>query len=187
MGGFVKEMLHATKNYFNDGNENHYQECLDNEEKVDYYNHVIHTTTCLKFALKAWNGKVVISQAVLMDALQDLERIADHCVNLVEFFKSRYEMQAERLQNFTDSINHFLDRVTEQVEDTIFCFEKEDKGSCEKGCAGGGRNRQTKRKYRQAQLANIGSGVESRRMSSMRTFFQIWNASATIATTSPET
>ena len=62
MGGFVKEMLHATKNYFNDENENHYQECLDNEEKVDYYNHVIHDYL-LKIRTESLNGKVVISQA----------------------------------------------------------------------------------------------------------------------------
>lgn len=160
MGGFVKEMLHATKNYFNDENENHYQECLDNEEKVDYYNHVIHDYL-LKIRTESLNGKVVISQAVLMDALQDLERIADHCVNLVEFFKSRYEMQAERLQNFTDSINHFLDRVTEQVEDTIFCFEKEDKEVAKKVVLAEAEIDKLERKYRQAQLANIGSGVAS--------------------------
>ena len=69
-------------------------------------------------------------------------------------------MQAERLQNFTDSINHFLDRVTEQVEDTIFCFEKKTRKLRKRLCWRRQKST-TRRKYRQAQLANIGSGVAS--------------------------
>lgn len=160
MGDFALHMLYATKNYLNEENEKHYLECLNLEEKVDYYDHAIHDYL-LKIRSEGLNGKVIITQAVLMDTLHDLERIADHCVNLVEFFKTRYEMKAERFPHFTDNINYFLDRVTEQVADSISCFKTGNKELAKKIVIAEAEIDKLERKYRQEQLATIGNGIVS--------------------------
>ncbi|MGI6768296.1 MAG: Na/Pi cotransporter family protein [Bacilli bacterium] len=156
MGDFVLKMVQVTKDYFNEENENHYDECLDFEEKVDYYNHIIHD-----YLLKVrsnQNGKVTITQAVLMDTLNDLERIGDHCVNLVEFFKGRYEMKVEKLPYFLESINNFLDRVNEQVVAAITCFKTGDIELAKKVVLAESEIDKLERKYRNEQLAFICTG-----------------------------
>lgn len=155
MGGFTLDMLVSVKTYFNEDNEKLYQTVLDNEEKVDYYNHVIHDYL-LKVRAEEANGKVAVTQAVLMDALQDLERIADHCVNLAEFFNSRYEMKAENLPFYSERINHFLDRLTGQVQDTLQCFKTENKEIARKVVLSEGEIDKLERKYRQEHLSVIG-------------------------------
>lgn len=156
MGDFVLKMIQSTKDYFNDDNEKHYNECLDFEEKVDYYNHIIHD-----YLLKVrsnQNGKITITQVVLMDTLNDLERIGDHCVNLVEFFKGRYEMNVEKLPYFLENINHFLDRVEEQVADAITCFKTGDIALAKKVVLAESEIDKLERKYRNEQLATICTG-----------------------------
>jgi phosphate:Na+ symporter len=158
MGNFSLQMAISAKTYFNDNDEKHFDQCLDLEEKVDYYDHKIHDYL-LKLRSENLSEKGVITQAVLMDTLGDFERIADHSVNIVEFFKSRYEMNVENLPDFTENINHFLDRIITQISDAILCFETGNLSIAKKVVLAESEIDKLERKYRREQLATIGSGI----------------------------
>ena len=122
MGEIILEMFQITNKYKDENNSEYFNLVMDLEDKVDYYDHKIHDYL-MEMQSVNLSSKETTSQVILLDTIQDFERIADHCVNLVEFYQSRYELDCIASEAMSKNITTFFDKVLEQTTNAVNCFK----------------------------------------------------------------
>lgn len=125
MGDIALQMVAIARAYQDVDSDAKFDEIAQLENKIDYYDHSIHDylmemqSTDLSIKQKQF-------QITLLDTIRDFERIADHAVNLSDFYKNRYELSCPLAGNVKESLSHYFDLVLGQVQDAINCFKNND-------------------------------------------------------------
>lgn len=126
MSQIVYQMFHLTKSYINT-NDNKLAENVNNlEDVVDNYDNKLHDYL-VKLSSSNLSNLTIHEQSICFDTIRDLERIADHSVNLVEFMQERYGNNYEFKEESLAMINHLLELLSSMVQDAFLAFNTDDK------------------------------------------------------------
>lgn len=154
MGEKSYQMIKLAKNYSNENNNSFYEACLKIENDVDYYDHKIHEYL-MKMQTLNLSEDSATAQVVYLDTIRDFERIADHSVNLVEFFYNRYELNVTKDNEMMEDLNYFFDKIDIQVSNTLECFKTSNKKLAHSVLKLEEEIDTLEKKYRRAQLNRI--------------------------------
>jgi len=160
MGDIAKEMVEVARNYLNENNETYFDRCIKLEDIIDDYDHQIHDYL-VQIETNSLSAEIGMMQATYIDTIRDFERIGDHSVNLVEFFKSRYDSNVKTVEVLLNNLNYFFDQVSNQLNKAIDSFNKNDVRIAKNILKVEEEIDTLERKYRSAQLAMIGDGTLS--------------------------
>ena len=154
MGELALKMIEIARNYQNNNDETYYQKIAEFEDKIDEYDHSIHDYL---MEIQSYNltDKYKQIQLILLDSIRDFERIADHAVNLSEFYKNRYELNCNLSGNLLENLNHYFDLVLGQVKDALVCCNTNDKKLAKKIFDTEAELDRLEKLYRRAQLLEI--------------------------------
>lgn len=118
MGDMVKALFNTTKEYSFENEKGLLVKGLDIEEEIDLFNSRIHdylikiTRTELGFTESHRLSKYI-------DTISDLERIADHCVNILEFFQERYNINVILSKDGEKDLNKLYDLLEGMLNDAV--------------------------------------------------------------------
>lgn len=126
MGNIAVEMINIARKYQNEDDEKYFDQIEDLERRIDLYDHSIHDYL-MEIQSIELSERHKQFQIIMLDTIRDFERIADHCDNLSEFYKNRYELNCPISGKLADNLNHYFDLVLGQVNDALNCFNNNDK------------------------------------------------------------
>lgn len=124
MASIASKMMNCVSKYFNENNITYFDECMELEDKIDYFDYRIHDYLIL-LNNSRFDDSVSVKQAIYLDTIRDLERIGDHCVNLIEFFQERYIAEIKTSDLLRNDINNFIDSIINELNITIMAFDEE--------------------------------------------------------------
>lgn len=101
-----------------------------NEEKTDRYEDMLSEYLVELSAAQTGDGSTIESAKLLKD-IGDLERIADHAVNILEAAEEMRDKQAEFSDEAKNELNVLLNAVTEVLDRTYSAFIKDDPAAAE--------------------------------------------------------
>lgn len=151
MGGIAQEMIKTARLYQNDNSEDYFGKIADLENRIDLYDKSIHDYL-MEIQSFDLSQKYKQTQVILLDVIRDFERIADHAVNLSEFYQNRYEQDCPLTGKVAENLNHYFDLVVLQVESAILSFQANDKKLAKKVVETEIEIDKLEKHYRRAQL-----------------------------------
>jgi phosphate:Na+ symporter len=151
MGDIVLRMINTARLYQNTDKEEYFNEIANLENRIDLYDHSIHDYL-MELQTTELSQKNKQFQIILLDTIRDFERIADHCVNLSEFYKNRYELGCPLVGNLSENLNHYFDLIVMQVNDAIKCFKTNSRLLAIKVIETENEMDKLEKQYRRAQL-----------------------------------
>ena len=151
MGGIAQEMIKTARLYQNDNSEDYFGKIADLENRIDLYDKSIHDYL-MEIQSFDLPQKYKQTQVILLDVIRDFERIADHAVNLSEFYQNRYEQDCPLTGKVAENLNHYFDLVVLQVENAILSFQANDKKLAKKVIETEIEIDKLEKHYRRAQL-----------------------------------
>ena len=125
MGHIAIQMVNAARAYQNINDSNYFGEIANLEDVIDFYDNSIHDYL-MEIQSADLTPKYKDIQIFLLDTIRDFERIADHAVNLSEFYQNRYNLNCPLSGNLAENLNHYFDIVVGQVNDSLNCFKLND-------------------------------------------------------------
>lgn len=154
----VLQMFDDTKKYIN-GNDNKLFNRINNLEDVtDNYDNKLHDYL-VKVSSSTLSFVAIHEQAICFDTIRDLERIADHLLNLAEFMEERYSNNYIFQDETLNMLNHLLDLLTSMINDAYVSFKNNDKKSARRVRATEPQIDELEKKYRKAEVSILTSGV----------------------------
>lgn len=151
MGGIAQEMIKTARLYQNDNSEDYFGKIADLENRIDLYDKSIHDYL-MEIQSFDLSQKYKQTQVILLDVIRDFERIADHAVNLSEFYQNRYEQDCPLTGKVAENLNHYFDLIVLQVENAILSFQANDKKLAKKVIETEIEIDKLEKHYRRAQL-----------------------------------
>lgn len=151
MGGIAQEMIKTARLYQNDNSEDYFGKIADLENRIDLYDKSIHDYL-MEIQSFDLSQKYKQTQVILLDVIRDFERIADHAVNLSEFYQNRYEQDCPLTGKVAETLNHYFDLIVLQVENAILSFQANDKKLAKKVIETEIEIDKLEKHYRRAQL-----------------------------------
>ncbi|MFH5881951.1 MAG: Na/Pi cotransporter family protein [Candidatus Izemoplasmataceae bacterium] len=130
MAGFVKTMYEEAVKFSFEFDKKLIEEGRQYEEIVDTIDQKVHDFL-VKVSLTDLDKNLAHLQAVYVDAIRDLERIADHCQNLFDFFEYRFENKFVMSEEAYHDLEHVYEVVDETLDLTIEAFKNHDKVKAE--------------------------------------------------------
>lgn len=125
MGQIVIQMFDNARKFINENNHEYFDTVQDFEEVIDNYDHKLHEYLTLLKGSELDNKDMKL-RTLYLDTIRDYERIADHCVNLVEFMETRYNMGQEFLPESLHMINDMIEKLTTMVSDAVLAVKNTD-------------------------------------------------------------
>lgn len=154
----VLQMFDDTKKYIN-GNDNKLFNRINNLEDVtDNYDNKLHDYL-VKVSSSTLSFVAIHEQAICFDTIRDLERIADHLLNLAEFMEERYSNNYIFQDETLNMLNHLLELLTAMINDAYVSFKNNDKKSARRVRATEPQIDELEKKYRKAEVSILTSGV----------------------------
>ncbi len=126
MGSIVKRMYIDSTDYSFENNKKLLETGRQLEEIVDTFDQKIHDYL-VKVSLTDLDTNQAQTQARYVDVIRDLERIADHCQNLYDFFEYRHENKKILSPEAKKDVEHVYNIVKETLLLTLEAFEDYDK------------------------------------------------------------
>lgn len=126
MCGLVWKMFENTKKFSFEKDMKLYNRCLKIEEKVDEVDVKIHDYL-IKVAQNNLDKSQSYELAKHMDTIRDLERISDHCMNLLECFLLRYDNNEVYSSNGKLELEDIFSKVEKMVKGSIEAFKNTNK------------------------------------------------------------
>ena len=126
MCGLVWEMFENTKKFSFEKDMKLYNRCLKIEEKYDEVDVKIHDYL-IKVAQNNLDKSQSYELAKHMDTIRDLERISDHCMNLLECFLLRYDNNEVYSSNGKLELEDIFSKVEKMVKGSIEAFKNTNK------------------------------------------------------------
>ena len=122
MNSLVNKMFKKSTSYLLQKNDKYEKDVFSLEDIVDNYNSCLHEyLTKIPSNLNGINSSQ--EKTFFIDTIKDIERIGDHCTNIIERMKERYDYKLEftseakeRLVNMINSLQEMLDCNTESLE-----------------------------------------------------------------------
>lgn len=97
-----------------------------NEEIVDKYYEVLHEYLTMIPSNTINNNKYSSLKIYYLDSIKDLERIADHCVNLIERLDERYEHKLSFNEEAKNNLNSMVENLNKMIVLTFKAIEDEN-------------------------------------------------------------
>lgn len=126
MGEIASTMLKEARKYQNENNDDYFNKIAELEDIIDLYDKSIHDYL-LEIQSVDLSKKYKEIQMILLDTIRDFERMADHAVNLSEFYQNRYELNCPLSGKTKENLDHYFDVVLGQVSNALICFKNNDK------------------------------------------------------------
>jgi len=122
MGSFVIQSIENLIQYFNTKNKENKDLVFSIEETVDLFNEKL-----TKFLQKMEKVKLretdIKMYTVVLKAFRDIERISDHCENIVEFIQDCYDSNKSFSEESSKDINELLTLALEMTKESMETFE----------------------------------------------------------------
>lgn len=158
MSKIVNKMFNLLLSYFKENNGKFSDEIFSLEDIVDNYDNKLHDFVA-ELSSKDLSEKDTKVQAIAFDTIRDLERIADHIVNLTEFMQARYSYNLQFHPNAIENINHMLKLINSMITDSFLSYEKSDKAAARRVTAIEPQIDELEKKYRKQQLNMLSDGA----------------------------
>lgn len=158
MGNIAIEMVNIARSYQNIDEAEYFNDISKLEDQIDFYDHSIHDYL-MEIQSTELSQKNKQLQIIMLDTIRDFERIADHSVNLSEFYKNRYELNYNLTGTLAENLNHYFDLAAAQVNDAINCFKTGDKSLAKRIIETEEEIDKLEKLYRRAQLIEQHEGV----------------------------
>ena len=151
MTGIVRGMVTDAGIYINEKNHKVFDEVYQLEDVIDAYDNKIHDYL-VGIADHPLGDKGNKLRAICLDTIRDLERIADHAVNLVEYMEDVYDNNLVFSEELMTMINHLYGLVSEMVDDAFIAFTDNDKKAARRVRATEPQIDELEKRYRREQL-----------------------------------
>jgi len=158
MGETVEHMFTLAKRFINEFDKRIPEEIQNYEDIVDTYDNKIHDYL-VKIPTTAFGVKEMKLHAIYFDTIGDLERIADHAMNLVEFMSARYANNCVFYDESLEMINHMLELLTNMINDAQIAFKNYDKNAARRIRATEPQIDELEKKYRRHESNLASSGI----------------------------
>ena len=126
MCGLVWVMFEKNKKFSFEKDMKLYNRCLKIEDEVDEVDVKIHDYL-IKVAQNNLDKSQSYELAKHMDTIRDLERISDHCMNLLECFLLRYDNNEVYSSNGKLELEDIFSKVEKMVKGSIEAFKNTNK------------------------------------------------------------
>lgn len=131
MGTVTQEMLSTVVNYSFKDDSKLLELGLSLEEILDTIDKKTHDYL-VKIAQAGLDATSSQLQAEYVDTIRDFERIGDHCVNLFQFFETRYEDKVSFSPEAEAELRKLYDVVLETLAYAVEAFETDNKEMAQK-------------------------------------------------------
>ncbi len=158
MSKIVDKMFELFLSYFQEPNSKIPEEVFNLEDVVDSYDSKLHDFVA-ELSSKELSERDSKVQAIAFDTIRDLERIADHLVNLTEFLQTRYNSNIQFHPVAYENINHMLILIKSMIDDSFASYEKTDKAAARRVTAIEPQIDELEKLYRKQQIAMLGDGT----------------------------
>ncbi len=158
MSNIVEKMFDTTMEYIFTNNPKAVVEVNAYEDLIDTYDNKLHDylTTLSSKNLSASQGLV---HTIEFDTIRDLERIADHLVNITEFAESRYNRQVKFHPDSEQNVKTIVKLVTDMTKDAFKAYRDKDKAASRRVMALEPRIDELEKKYRKAEIELFANGT----------------------------
>ncbi len=158
MSKIVDKMFELFLSYFQEPNSKIPEEVFNLEDVVDSYDSKLHDFVA-ELSSKELSERDSKVQAIAFDTIRDLERIADHLVNLTEFLQTRYNSNIQFHPVAYENINHMLILIKSMIDDSFASYENTDKAAARRVTAIEPQIDELEKLYRKQQIAMLGDGT----------------------------
>ncbi len=156
----VLQMFDDTKKYINANDNKLFNRINNLEDVTDNYDNKLHDYL-VQVSSSTLSFVAIHEQAICFDTIRDLERIADHLLNLAEFMEERYSNNYIFQEETLNMINHLLELLTSMINDAYVSFKNSDKKSARRVRATEPQIDELEKKYRKAEVNILTSGVNN--------------------------
>ena len=161
MASLSKQMVVLCHSYLNENVAQYYEDIMNIEEEVDYYDHKLHDYL-MQLRSENLEPLIAVTQTTYIDTIGDIERIGDQATNICEFLYNRYEQNVAWADETKDSLNDFFDKIEIQVSNAIEAFRLNSTEKADEIIALEEIIDTLERTYRHKQLSFIGNGEVSK-------------------------
>ena len=127
----VKRFIYISREYSFNKVDEYIEEGEKLEEIINCLDKRIHDYL-VKLMITDLDSKQSNKLSKYLDQIKDLERIGDHCKNLLGFFKERYEKGFELSSEGTQDLEQIYGTLVMMADLTLSAIEKWDKEAAEK-------------------------------------------------------
>ena len=158
MSNIVEKMFDTTMEYIFTNNPKAVGEVNAYEDLIDTYDNKLHDylTALSSKNLSVSQGLV---HTIEFDTIRDLERIADHLVNICEFAESRYNRQVKFHPDSEQNVKTIVKLVTEMTKDSFNAYRNNDSAASRRVMALEPRIDELEKKYRKAEIELFANGT----------------------------
>ncbi len=125
MGKCVSDYTLIAKSYSFDNNKNYINDGAVLEKTINSLDKRIHDYL-IKLTISDLNESNSHLLSVYLDTIKDLERVGDHCTNILEFFQERYDTDKVLSEDGKQDLEQIFDVLLEMVNLTIDSFNAWD-------------------------------------------------------------
>lgn len=130
MGNFAVDSLEKLINYFETKDKESKDFVLAIEETIDLFNEKLSAFLAQMEKVKLREEEISM-YTVVLKAFRDIERISDHCENLVEFLSECYDRNEEFKGEAHEELKELFSTALRMVKESISIFEKNNKSNCD--------------------------------------------------------
>ena len=113
----VNEFFKIAKSYSFNRDDSLIDKGLEYERTINLLDKRIHDYL-IKLTISALDDKSSTKLSKYLDLIKDMERVGDHCTNLFEFFKERYDKEMHLSQDGVQDLDQMYTTVGEMLEGT---------------------------------------------------------------------
>ena len=113
----VNEFFKIAKSYSFNRDDSLIDKGLEYERTINLLDKRIHDYL-IKLTISALDDKSSTKLSKYLDLIKDMERVGDHCTNLFEFFKERYDKEMHLSQDGVQDLDQMYSTVGEMLEGT---------------------------------------------------------------------
>lgn len=126
MAALVSEALYTSKNYLMSGDKEEYEVVIQLEDMINELNKNL-THYLLEIAKESSiQGQVAQAYTSNLEVVNNLERIGDISVNLIEFYEKTFDNKGKFSQEALDDLNIMYNLVFDMLERSLTMYENDE-------------------------------------------------------------
>lgn len=114
----VNEFFKIAKSYSFERDDSLIEKGIEYERTINMLDKRIHDYL-IKLTISALDDKSSTKLSKYLDLIKDMERVGDHCTNLFEFFKERYDKDMHLSQDGIQDLDQMYTTVGKMIEGTL--------------------------------------------------------------------
>ncbi len=125
MADNCKEYINVTVDFVFNGDERDIKKGEEYERTINALDKRIHDYL-IKLTIKGLDDDASSKLSKYLDAIKDLERVGDHCTNITDFFKDRFNKGMHLSTDGTQDLNQIFEALQNMMQITINAIDKWD-------------------------------------------------------------